>query len=474
MTALDSTVRSLSQRLIDFALGYDIEDIPPDVMNWAALRFVDTVGVGLTCASYNLGTAATRVVLDNPAPGRSSVWASGGIRARADDAALANGMLSHGMDYDDTHTSTTMHPSTVLVPTALAVGQETGASGPDVLAAAVIGYEVAARLGLLATGKFQMNGFHATSIIGIFGAVAIVSRLTGVSPADATNAAGLAGSMASGLMAYLSDGSNAKQLHPGWAAHGAIDAVRLVRYGATGPAAVLEDSKGVYKSFARLDVDADQVFDGLGKEWVGTRVATKPYPACHCVHAPVDAFRALRDRLGLSRDDIAGIRRFTGLVPTWYLHLVCDPLEAKRRPRTVYEARFSLPYSVAVAAIDGQLGLASYESERLSDPDVLDIASRVDYEVVEYPEFPSAFPGGIRIELADGSVEEEVLHYNVGSVGNPMSGEDIYSKFRGGVRRLAGQETSERLLSSLRGLTNAPSLDEFTAAMADVAAPFGG
>jgi 2-methylcitrate dehydratase PrpD len=472
MTTTDSRVRTLSERLTDFALGYRTEDIPPDVMRWAALRFVDTVGVGLACASYDLGTAATHVVLDNPAPGSSSVWASGGILARADDAALANGMLSHGMDYDDTHTSTTMHPSTVFVPTALALGEETGASGPDVLAAAVVGYEVAARLGLLSTGKFQMNGFHATSIIGIFGAVAIASRLTGLSTADGANAAGLAGSMASGLMAYLSDGSNAKQLHPGWAAHGAIDAVRLVRYGATGPAAVLEDSKGVFKSFARLDVDVDPVFDGLGEEWVGTRVATKPYPACHCVHAPVDAFRALRDRLGLNRDDIAGIRRITGLVPTWYLHLVCDPLEAKRRPRTVYEARFSLPYSVAVAAIDGQLGLASYEPDRLADSDVLDIASRVDYEVVEYPEFPAAFPGGIRVELADGTVEEEVLHYNVGSVGNPMSEEDIAAKFLGGAGRLGGEQESERLLAALQGLPLAASLREFTAAIAGIPSPF--
>lgn len=466
MMAAGGKKQTLSEQMMNFALGFPASEIPDAVIEWAALRFVDTVGVGLACASYNLGTAAARMTLEDPAPGSSSVWASGGVRARADGAAFSNGMLSHGMDYDDTHTSTTMHPSTVLVPVALAVGEQVGASGREMLAAAVIGYEVAARLGLLSTGKFQLNGFHPTSIIGIFGGVATVSRLMKATREQARNAAGLAGSMASGLMAYLSDGSNAKMMHPGWAARGAITAVPLARYGATGPAAVLEGLSGVYRSFARLEVDA--AFDTVGKEWIGTRIATKPYPACHCVHAPVDAWQALRDRLRLGRDDIPHIRRFTGLVPSWYLHLVCDPLEEKQKPRSVYEARFSLPYSVAVTVIDGQLGLDSYHGARLSDPEVLDVARRVGYEVFEYDQFPAAFPGGIRIEFDDGTVEQEHLLYNVGSVGNPMSATDICAKFLDCAGRIAEQQQSERLLAALRGLVAAPSLTEFSAAMAQI------
>ena len=280
-----SKAPSLAEQLIDFALTFPADDIPASTLDFAALRFVDTVGVGLACASYDLGTAAVHLAADDPAPGPASVWASGGLRVRVGDACLANGMLSHGMDYDDTHTTATLHPSCVIVPTALAVGEATGASGAEVLAAAVAGYEVVARLGLLASGQFQNRGFHPTAVLGIFGAVAVASRLMRVGPSVGLNAAGLAGSMASGLMEYLSDGSSAKQMHPGWASQAAVTAVRLAERGATGPARVLEGSAGVFRSFAGIDVGGSDVFATLGAEWLGTLVATKPYPACHCVHA---------------------------------------------------------------------------------------------------------------------------------------------------------------------------------------------
>ena len=466
----DGEAPSLGGQLIDFALTFPAGDIPERTLEWAALRFVDTVGVGLACASYDLGTAAAHLAVDDPAAGPASVWASGGLRVRMADACLANGMLSHGMDYDDTHTTATLHPSCVIVPTALAVGEATGASGTEVLAAAVVGFEVVARLGLLASGEFQNRGFHPTSVLGVFGAVATASRLRGVSAAVGRNAAGLAGSMASGLMEYLSDGSSAKQVHPGWAAQAAVTAVRLAQLGATGPARVLEGTAGVFRSFAGIDVSGSDVFKTLGEEWLGTLVATKPYPACHCVHAPVDAWRALADRLRLSADEIAGISSFTGLVPSWYLQLVCDPMPAKRAPRSVYEARFSLPYSIGVAVVDGKMDLNSFGVERLSDSRVLEVAAKVDYEVLEYQEFPEAFPGGIRVTWPEGRVEEEHVLHNRGSVGNPMSAEEICEKFLEAAARLTSPERAGQLLESLRSLREAPSLEGFTKAIAEVVA----
>jgi 2-methylcitrate dehydratase PrpD len=460
----------LGEQLIEFALTFPADDIPEWTREWVALRFVDTVGVGMACASYDLGTAAAHLAVDEAAAGPASIWASGGLRVRVTDACLANGMLSHGMDYDDTHTTATLHPSCVIVPTALAVGEATGATGADVLAAAVLGFEVVARLGLLASGEFQNRGFHPTSVLGVFGAVATVSRLMGVSSAVGRNAAGLAGSMASGLMEYLSDGSSAKQLHPGWAAQAAVTAVQLAQRGATGPARVLEGESGVFRSFAGIDVSGSDIFKTLGEEWLGTLVATKPYPACHCVHAPVDAWRALADRLGLSVDEIAGVSKFTGLVPSWYLQLVCDPMPAKRVPRSVYEARFSLPYSIGVAVVDGKMDLNSFDIERLTDSRVLEVAAKVDYEVREYQEFPEAFPGGIRVTWPDGRVEEEHVLHNRGSVGNPMSAAEICEKFMEAAARLTTTERAGALLETLLSLGEAPTLEEFTKGIAEVVA----
>ncbi|TDD34609.1 MmgE/PrpD family protein [Actinomadura sp. KC06] len=457
---------TLSERMLDFALDFPSGDVPDELLEWTSLRFTDTVGVALASAGLGLGaTAATRLTLAEPAPGPASIWGSGGRRSRAADACFANGMLAHGMDYDDTHTASMIHPSVVIVPTALALGEETGASGRDVLAAAAIGYELAARLGALAPGKpLQQRGFHPTSVLGIIPATAVAARLLNLPMPEAVSAAGLAGSMASGLMEFFSDGSDAKQMHPGWAAKGAVTAAKLARHGATGPATVLEGPSGLLKAFAAVEVKDDALTD-LGRQWTGTDVSTKPYPAGHCTHASVDAWRALRDRLALDPEDV---RRFTALVPSAYLHLVCEPLADKHTPRTIYDARFSLPFVLALTVVDGALGVDGFRAGRLSDPAVLDVARRVDYEVVEYAEYPAAFPGGVRVELNDGTRHEEHLRHNVGSPGNPMSPDDIAAKFRDCARAATGAKETDRLLNALRGLATAPSLAEFAAAMADV------
>jgi 2-methylcitrate dehydratase PrpD len=459
---------TLAQGLFEFSLDYPTSDLPATAERAASQRAVDTVAAALAGASMGMGTAASEIVLSEIAEGRSSIWASGGVTRPAALASFANGMLSHGMDYDDTQTRATMHPGIVIVPTALAVGEEVGASGPDVLAAIAIGYEIATRLGELTPGAFQRQGFHPSSVLGIFGATAVAARLMGVTVEQAVNAAGLAGSMAAGLMEYLTDGSDAKQMHPGWVAQGAIRAVQLAVHGGTGPASVLDGPKGVFRAFVGKDVNVTAGLAGLGESWEGLAVATKPYAACHCVHAPVDAWRKIRDTHGLTAEDTPRITRLIGLVPSWYLQLVCDPIEEKRHPRSVYEARFSLPYALARVVIDGELTLDTFTSDKLDDPAVLELSDKVDYQVVEYEEFPEAFPGGLRVEMDDGRLFETDIRHNVGSVGNPMTDDQINTKLLDAAQRLSGTENAgQDLLQSLLQLTEAGSdLRGFTEAMA--------
>jgi 2-methylcitrate dehydratase PrpD len=457
--------KSLTTSLLEFAIETRTQDIPEELFDWASLRLIDTVGAALVSASFGCGHSALLTVIEEDAPGDATLWASAGRTTHAANAAFANGTLAHGMDYDDTHTEATLHPGVVIVPTALAVAEEEGSSGVDVLAAVSIGYEVMARLGRVYPGRFQHSGFHATSVLGIIGAVAVTARLRGADIETSVNAAGIAGSMASGLMAYLSDGSDTKTFHPGWAAKGAITALSLARNGLEGPALVLEGPSGLFSSFIREDLDPAEVVLGLGSEWVGTRVSTKPYPACHCVHAPADAFIALRERLDLSTEDVMGIQSVTGLVPDFYRILVCDPLEEKQKPRTEYEARFSLPFAVGKAMVDGRLTAGSFEEDQLDDPQVLEMSSRVDYEVVEYAEYPECFPGGVRVVLRDGSVHEEHLRHNIGSVQNPMTRAAVHDKFLEGATRVAGTQDATELLSCLEGFARQESTEGFSAAM---------
>jgi 2-methylcitrate dehydratase PrpD len=461
---------TLAGGLFEFALSTRIEDLPAEVLHGAALRLIDTVGAGLASAALGYGTAASQIVLSEPAGGKASVWASNGAQRPAAAAAFANGMLSHGMDYDDTNTRATLHPGVVVVPTVLAVAEEAGSSGHEVLAAVAIGYEIASRLGELTPGDFQRHGFHPSAVLGIFGATAAAARLMGATYEHAVSAAGLAGSMAAGLMEYLADGSDAKQMHPGWVAQGAVRAVQLAQHGVTGPATVLEGGKGIYKSYVDADVDISLALTDLGKTWTGLDVATKPYAACHAVHAAVDSWRQIRDSEGLTDSDTAGIRKLTGLVPSWYLQLVCDPLEEKRRPRSTYEARFSLPYALGRVVVDGKLDLDSFSDDKLTDSRVLEVAAKVDYEVVEYPEFPAAFPGGLRVEMVDGRTFETEIRHNLGSVGNPMTDPQIHSKLLDSAAKLSEEtEVGQELLASLLSLEQPDSsIARFTKAIASL------
>jgi 2-methylcitrate dehydratase PrpD len=456
----------LSRSLLEFALETKAEDIPKEILEWASLRVIDTVGAALVSAGFGSGTAALRTVLGENPNGPSTLWASGGRTAPPSDAAFANGTLAHGMDFDDTHTGATLHPGVIVVPTALAVGESQSSSGRDVLAAVTLGYELMARLGSAYPSEFQHRGFHATSVLGIISATAVTARLSGVEIETAIHATGIAGSMASGLMAYLDDASNTKTFHPGWAAKGAITSLALARNGLEGPAMVIEGPSGVFSSFIGQSLDPEQILKGLGSEWIGTQVSTKPYPACHCVHAPADAFFSLRERLGLTDRDVRGIKRVTGLVPDFYRILVCDPIEEKRAPRTEYEARFSLPYALGKAMVDGKLTVASFQEDQLDDPEVLEMAGRVDYEVTEYSEYPESFPGGVRVVLADGSTHEEHLRHNFGSVMNPMTDEAVHEKFLAGARVVASPADAAGLLAVIRQLPEVTSMEAFSAAIA--------
>lgn len=462
---------TLAERLIENWYSIAARDIPEAVLARTALCVKDTVGVALAARTLGVGLAASEVALEAGGPEHATVWGSGKA-VSADDAALANGMLAHALDFDDTHAAAIMHSSSVIVPAALALGETLKVPGREILASLVVGYQIAARLGRLAPGPFQDNGFQATSVLGVFAAAAVAARLLKLTPEQAVNALGTAGSMASGLMAYLSDGSDVKQMHPGWAAMSGIRAARLAKAGFRGPSAVFEYRLGVFKSFARIDITEKWQSSG-GAPWEVELMGPKPYPACLCAHAGVQAILKLRAAGKVSPEragDIAGIHCD---VPHWYAGLIFEPAAAKAAPRTAYEARFSGPWTMARALIDGGLDVWSFSAEKLADPAALAIASRITYKVELLPEFPAAFPARVTVTLRSGEKHVEYVAHNLGAPGNPMTAEDIGRKFLScstpglGARQaqqlsaridsLSQDDGAAQLFASLRGLEVASS-----------------
>ncbi len=215
-----------AQTIARWSTNIALDDIPADVAHHAKLHVLDALGCGLAAHGSGLAGEGRATMVELGGTGDATVIGLSD-RLPAANAAFANAMLCHGLDFDDTHSESVSHVSAVIAPAALAAGEALGSSGADVLAAIVAGNEVVCRVGMAAPGEFHRRGFHPTAICGIFGGVATVARLNGLDAETTTRALGIAGSFAGGLFAYLADGTPTKPMHPAWAAHGAHLAVAL-------------------------------------------------------------------------------------------------------------------------------------------------------------------------------------------------------------------------------------------------------
>jgi 2-methylcitrate dehydratase PrpD len=435
-------MQTAAQRFASFSASLSLDAIPPEVVDAAKLHFLDTLGCGLAGHARDAAPAAREAMIERGVSGAATVI---GVKSGlpAADAALANGVTCHALDFDDTHTGAIAHVSVAVVPAALAAAQSTGAGGAELLTATIAGNEIITRLGMAVGSAFHARGFHPTSVCGVFGATAAAARLQGLEAKTAVNALGIAGSMASGLLEYLADGSSTKQLHPGWAAHAGIIASRLAAHGATGPASIIEGRFGLYRAFVeRADVDIASLLADLGQRWETPRIAFKPYPACHYVHASLDATVQAMAGKSVALEEIEEI---VALSTEAGVSLVLEPLADKHRPRSEYEAKFSLPYSIASLLVRGKVDVSTYTDEAIVDPDVLELAAKVRYEVKDYATFPQALPGGVRIHLRDGRTVEAELPYQRGGPENPMSAAEVREKFRLNAALALGDSDIEAL-----------------------------
>jgi 2-methylcitrate dehydratase PrpD len=452
------TASGAAQGIANFAASLSSSLLPDDVVRAVKRHVLDAIGVALAAS----GTGAVIPIVD-------AVKAWGGTRESAvigsdavvpaPAAALANGALIHALDFDDTHIESVVHPSSVVVPAALAVAQEAGASGRDLVTACAIGYEVAARIGAAAPGRFHARGFHPTGLVGPFVAAVVAGRLWGSDAAELANGLGIAGSQASGLFAALDDGTETKRFHPGWAAHAGVVAADLARRGFTGPRTVFEGQNGFFPAFlAGERPDLSRLLRGLGYEWETTRIAIKPYPACHFVHAYMDAARRTRARAGDVDEVVCAVAS-----PT--VGIVCEPRAEKVAPSSAYSARFSLPFAVAVALVGGRTGLELFDEDARADRRVLALAERVRYEVDDTLPFPKTYGGRLTVIWRDGrerTVEELV---NRGHPDRPLTDDEVRAKFASNARKRLDEAAADKLAATLDHLEELDGVEDVVALM---------
>jgi 2-methylcitrate dehydratase PrpD len=439
----------IASRIAHWAHSVTWGDVPDNVRERAALHVLDCVGLAFACVRDDFATVATQATSGE---GPAAVIGMP-QRLQIADAALLNGILVHGLDYDDTHPAGVIHASASALPTAMAVAERDRLSGADLLLAYLIAVEVSARVGTGARSGFHAKGFHPTGLVGAFGSAVAAARMSGLDVAGITAAQGIVGSLAAGSLQFLDTGAWTKRMHPGWAASTALTSTRFAAAGWEAPPDVYEGRFGLYAAHVPdgHEVDPDAAARGLGEEWELLRVAIKPFPACHFTHAFADATLALVAENNLSPDDIAEV---VCLVPEQIVPVVCEPAEAKLTPRSDYDAKFSLPYVVGTAATRGQFTLTELEPEALSDPSSLAVASRVRYEFDPNSTFPKHFCGEVIITTTDGRELRHRESVNRGADERPLSAAEIEEKFMSNVEVVTSRAVGQRVLESVMGLAD--------------------
>ena len=418
----------IAPQLAEFVTGLGHDDIPADVRTRAGYLILDAVGIALASTQYDFAHRAL-TALSGFGAGDGHVIGFG-TRLPLRDAVMMNGLLVHGLDYDDTHVAGVIHATAAAFPTALGMAADRRLSGREMLSGFIAGMEVSTRLGSVAKGGFHQVGFHPTGIIGVFACAMIAGRLTGLNAVQLADAQGIALSMAAGSMEFLQDGAWTKRMHPGWAGVGGITAAAMARAGFVGPKAVYEGRFGLFPIYLDKEhlqaVDMSLATADLGKVWEINNVAVKPIPACHFTHACADAAMALRAEHGLKPEDIVSIR---ALVPAGVHKTVCEPVGTKQTPQNSYDAQFSIPWAVASGLVHGRFGLADLTQEALTDAATQALAGKVTCE--EYPDapFPKYYSGEVIVTLMDGRVLTHVEEINRGNPDRPLSNDEIVAKY---------------------------------------------
>ncbi len=447
---------SLAARYARFALELELGQVPPAVLERAKLCILDALGTGLAGSSYPFAATTASALAALGGVGSGSVIALP-MKLPLRDAAILNGTLIHGLDYDDTHGESIVHASASAVPAVLGVGEARHCTGAAVLLAYLVAMECDARIGRVAQGAFQKVGFHPTGVVGCFGATLAAGRLLGLDASALTMAQGIALSFASGSLEFLSDGAWTKRIHPGWAAAAGITAATLAEHGFIGPAAPYEGRFGLYNAHLGADPQRDlqPALAGLGQVWETAHVAIKPYPICHFNHACADGVLQLMAKHKLTADQIASM---TGRIHAEQLPVVCEPATAKRRPVSDYDAKFSLPFVMAASAVRGQFTLAELDEAALCDPAILALCDRVRCEPMAESDYPRYFSGEVIIQTVDGATLTHVERINRGADARPLSAADVRDKFLDNATRVLTAGQAEALAAKVLTLEEQPDL----------------
>ncbi len=422
----------------------------------AAIAVCDTIGVALAGASEP-AARAVRAAITSESRGNCRILGTGD-RASAAEAAFANGVAAHALDFDDMCFVSMAHPSCALMPSALASAELADASGRVVLDAYVVGFELECRLGLIMNPRhYHTRGWHATSSIGTLGAAAAAARVLKLSPAATANALGFAASLACGLKENI--GTMVKPLHAGVAARHGVMAARLAQQGLTASEVAIDGPQGYLAAMdsERPAADLTRVIADFGSRWeiLDTGISVKLYPSCAATHPPLDALLQLVRSHGFTAEDVEAIDvEVDSMTPRL---LIYD------RPVTELEAKFSMPFCAAAAIVFGHPTIDTFAVDRIGDARIQQIIPRVTLRT--NTAFDADAPlsrARVTVRLRDGRTFTGDADGARGYPGR-LTDAELTAKFLGCAERSLSRRAARLALPALRAIDTAPKVTTLTA-----------
>ncbi len=432
---------TIAEEFSSWSKTLSVKDIPEKTQSTLKFLLKDICGIILSARNENYVKSLVETYKG------SGNLVSLGHSERFDlfSSAIIAGTAAHGEDFDDTFEGNPMHVGATMIPAMLSAAQKFNLNGYQILKGLTIGSELICRLALVAPTAMHKQSFHPTAVCGTFGVAAGLSSVLDLTEKQMVSALGIAGSFTSGIIEYLAEGSWTKRVHPGWSANSGMNAALIAKSGFYGPRTVFEGEHGFFEAFALKEIERDysHLTDGLGKRWENQNLAFKPF-ACGTMAQPfVDCAIKIRKKI----KNLNNISSITAKVGEGTVHRLWEPLKEKKNPSTPYSAKFSVPYCVAVGFIRGDAGLNEFNEKSINDKQILNLASKVNYEIDPNNEYPKNYTGTLICKTSENEFTEHQPCFR-GGIKEPLTKDDIDKKYNANLNYSKISEENKKNLNN--------------------------
>lgn len=448
---------NVTEEIARFIVETDLRKMPPEVIALTKNAMIDTIGVGLAGATDPVGKAITAFVQKFECGPVARVIGSN-VLTSSHLAALANGTIFHALEYDDVGGGTQGHPSAVLMPVIISLGEELGVSFKELVEAYVLGLEIWAKIASTMP-MMRLKGWHPTGVLGTIGAAAAAAKLMKLSTGQTIAALGIAASEAAGLIHNL--GTATKCLHAGNAARSGIMAASLAKDGFTAAEDILGKDGGFPATFyGKLTVYPSKMVEQLGNPFalISPGITVKKYPSCFGTHRVLDAILHLVNSFAFQAEEIRAVNCLVD--PERYKILLYS------NPRTRLEAKFSMQFAVATAIAARNFGLAQDNEELVKDSKIKSLMKRVTCSIhpdwVEGKDTSYTRPDMTEVRLYNGKAYSYEVLTAIGDPKIPLTQQQLLAKFRECAKLVLGKKEIESCIELVWGIEELKNVRELT------------